>query len=259
MIRGLRSASGLCRRAVFAVVPTAPVVAGASAGAPRTAVSGTAAAGALTGGTLMRVMGYDVKYSHVLATALAVGFGAYTYESLVLAKEGAAPLQSEMARRPDIKSLKMTDHSGKQFTAQQLLGKWCLLDFGSLDQPADLRGLNAVCRASEASQQRSGVAVTPVYLSLSPDKDRPEDLKRVVAAAGHPSLVALTGNADGVLECAHKFKAQEKAARGDAALDSSYVSSFVYLVTPSGEFARLWPKDVPLPLLSDAVSRAVKE
>jgi hypothetical protein len=38
--------------------------------------------------------------------ALAVGFGAYTYESLVLAKEGAAPLRSEMARRPDIKSLK---------------------------------------------------------------------------------------------------------------------------------------------------------
>jgi hypothetical protein len=33
----------------------------------------------------------------------------------------------------------------------------------------------------------------------------------------------------------------------------------VYLVAPSGEFARLWPKDAPLPLLSDAVSRAVKE
>lgn len=33
----------------------------------------------------------------------------------------------------------------------------------------------------------------------------------------------------------------------------------VYLVNPSGEFAALWPKDVTIPLLSDAVSRAVKE
>lgn len=33
----------------------------------------------------------------------------------------------------------------------------------------------------------------------------------------------------------------------------------VYLVNPSGEFAALWPKDVTIPLLSDAVSRAVKD
>lgn len=42
------------------------------------------------------------------------------------------------------------------------------------------------------------MAVTPVYLSLSPATDKPDDLKRVVAAAGHPALVALTGDADGV-------------------------------------------------------------
>ena len=33
----------------------------------------------------------------------------------------------------------------------------------------------------------------------------------------------------------------------------------VYLVAPNGEFARLWPKDVSIALLSDAVARAVKE
>jgi hypothetical protein len=33
----------------------------------------------------------------------------------------------------------------------------------------------------------------------------------------------------------------------------------VYLVSPNGQFSHLWPKEVTLPLLADAVSRAVKE
>lgn len=165
----------------------------------------------------------------------------------------------------------MTSQDGQAFTAQGLLGKWSLIDFGSLSSTADVKGINAICRAAEAAQQRTGIAVTPVFLSLTPHRDRVEDLKRVVGAAGHPGLVALTGDADGVLESANKFKSQKKAAvlssvkgdeqykKGDMAMDESYVSSFVYLVNPSGEFAALWPKDVTIPLLSDAVSRAVKE
>jgi hypothetical protein len=61
--------------------------------------------------------------------------------------------------------------------------------------------LHLPCRAAEAAQQRIGVAVSPVYLSLNPATDRPEALKRVVQASGHPALVALTGDADGVGPC----------------------------------------------------------
>lgn len=38
----------------------------------------------------------------------------------------------------------------------------------------------------------------PPACSVDPATDKPADLKRVVAAAGHPGLVALTGGADGV-------------------------------------------------------------
>jgi hypothetical protein len=40
----------------------------------------------------------------------------------------------------------MTDHNGRPFTAQNLLGRWALIDFGSLDQPADVKGINSICR-----------------------------------------------------------------------------------------------------------------
>lgn len=38
--------------------------------------------------------------------ALAIGFGAYTYETFVLAKEGGKPIQAEITRHPDITSLR---------------------------------------------------------------------------------------------------------------------------------------------------------
>lgn len=53
-------------------------------------------------------------------------------------------------------------------------------------------------RAAEAAQQRTGAIIVPVYLSLDPKSDKPADLKRVVGASGHPGLVALIGDADGV-------------------------------------------------------------
>ncbi|PSC75596.1 nucleolar MIF4G domain-containing 1 [Micractinium conductrix] len=198
--------------------------------------------------------------------ALAVGFGAYTYETFVLAKQDMRPLTEEITRHPSISSLKMIDQNGSRVTAQNLLGKWALIDFGSLGSDADVKGINAICRAAEAAQQRTGVAVTPVFLSLTPRHDKVEDLKRVAGAAGHPGLVLLTGDADGVLECAHKYKALKKSQvlsavkgdeqykKGDTAVDESYVSSFVYLVDPAGQFAELWPKDRPLGCLSGMAS-----
>lgn len=40
----------------------------------------------------------------------------------------------------------MTDHNGRPFTAQQLLGRWALIDFGSLQQATDVKSINSICR-----------------------------------------------------------------------------------------------------------------
>ncbi|PRW32488.1 SCO1-like protein mitochondrial [Chlorella sorokiniana] len=220
---------------------------------------------------MMKVMGVEVPYSYVIGTALAVGLGAYTYEYFQVARELDKQLAQSIMHRPSIRSLSMTDQSGREFTAKQLSGRWALLDTGSLHNDCDVRGINAICRAAEAAQQRTGATITPVFLSTDPRRDKVEDLQRVAGACGHPGLVALTGDADGVMECAHLFKSQQKAQvlaavtgdekykHGDDVMDASYVSSFVYLIAPNGEFAKLWPKDVSIALLSDAVARAVKE
>jgi hypothetical protein len=123
----------------------------------------------------------------------------------------------------------MKDQEGRLFTAEKLLGRWALIDFGSLDQPNDVKTINAICRcwssppgnlisyraaracraarqarvtvslaswarevclaclpsgncawfvpplacrAAESAQERTGVAITPVYLSLNAKTDK---------------------------------------------------------------------------------------
>jgi cytochrome oxidase Cu insertion factor (SCO1/SenC/PrrC family) len=51
----------------------------------------------------------------------------------------------------------MTNQEGKPFTAQQLLGKWALMDFGSIHS-ADVKGINSVCRWAGAQPRGKGWA-----------------------------------------------------------------------------------------------------
>ena len=53
-------------------------------------------------------------------------------------------------------------------------------------------------RAAEAAKERTGAEVVPVFVSLDPEHDKPQQLAKIVQAAGSPSLLALTGDADGV-------------------------------------------------------------
>lgn len=58
-----------------------------------------------------------------------------------------------------------------------------------------LRALPPSCRAADGVKQRCGTTVTPVFISLDPSRNKPDDLRRVASAAG--GVVALTGDADG--------------------------------------------------------------
>lgn len=43
-----------------------------------------------------------------------------------------APLKAYVEAAPHIRTLSMRDQNGKQFTAQDLFGKWAVVSFGTL-------------------------------------------------------------------------------------------------------------------------------
>ncbi|GAB4822708.1 hypothetical protein N2152v2_009754 [Parachlorella kessleri] len=229
--------------------------------------AGVGAAAAAGGGLTMRIMGYNVPYPAVLGTALAAAEGVYLYECLAVKHEKEGPLKSYLEASPHIRSLELTNQDGKPFTAKDLFGKFAVITFGTT-QSTDVNSVATVAKATEMVKQRSGTAVTPVFITLDPKHDKPAELKRLVQSVGAVDLVALTGDPDGLLACANKYKRQEISARATASrdqesikrantVDESYVSSYVFVVNPNGDYVSMISKDLPSDKMANQICLSI--
>jgi protein SCO1/2 len=148
-----------------------------------------------------------------------------------------------------------TSHTGKKIDiAQAVRGKHALLAFGALhstDQPL----LECMARATDSAKKRTGMDIVPVYVSIDPVHDKPEDLKIAAGRSGSPSMLVVTGPSDRLLEAAERFKnvviAQEQADKkgtelqkklGPASMASTYTSDYYYLIDQAGRIIGMMPK-----------------
>lgn len=130
----------------------------------------------------------------------------------------------------------LVDEDGRTVTDADFRGRFMLVYFGYTDCPnvcPTTLGVvaEAVDRLGERAEQ-----VTPVFISVDPERDRPERLKTYVAAF-HPRMVGLTGDAEQVKAAAKGYRVYyAKAEGGDA--DDTLVdhTSVVYLMGPDGSF-----------------------
>ncbi len=94
----------------------------------------------------------------------------------------------------------------------------------------------------------------PVYISLDPAHDRPEDLRTAAGRSRSPTMLVVTGPPDGLLGAAERFKNTEEARRavktldahkraGEAAAVRGYVSDNMYVVDPAGRIVAMIPKN----------------
>lgn len=109
----------------------------------------------------------------------------------------------------------------------------------------------------------------PVYVSLDPSHDRPEDLRIAAGRSGSPSMLVVTGPPDGLLGAAERFKNAEeaRAAAATKGLDASkragvagrgYVSDNLYVVDPAGRIVAMIPKKWRLGDLAGALATEVQ-
>ena len=82
--------------------------------------------------------------------------------------------------------------------------------------------------------------VTPVFISIDPDRDTPEALGDY-AANMHPKLMALTGSADQVKAASQAYKTfYKKQDTGDEYYLMDH-STFTYLMLPGRRLCRFLP------------------
>jgi protein SCO1/2 len=98
-----------------------------------------------------------------------------------------------------------------------------------------------------------GFEVTPVFISIDPERDTPEALADY-ASNMHPDLVALTGSADQVKAASQAYKTFYRKQESE---DEFYLvdhSTFTYLMLPGTGFVDFFRREITSEEMADSVS-----
>ena len=141
----------------------------------------------------------------------------------------------------------LTNHNGKPVNETTYRGDWALVFFGFTSCPdicpTTLAELANVMDGLGAEASK----VTPLFITVDPDRDRFELMAEYVSAF-HPSIIGLTGSSKQIAEVVESFKAYFERVPQDSASGgySMAHTSAVYLISPDGYFVRTYQFGTPL-------------
>jgi cytochrome oxidase Cu insertion factor (SCO1/SenC/PrrC family) len=138
-------------------------------------------------------------------------------------------------------SFALTDQFGKPRTDADFRGHYMLVFFGFTNCP-DICPveLQTISDALDQLDAKQAANVTPIFITVDPERDTPEALRAYVANF-HPSLVALTGSVESIGAVAKAYRVYYAKATGTNAPNdpSAYIldhTAVVYLMGPQGEY-----------------------
>jgi cytochrome oxidase Cu insertion factor (SCO1/SenC/PrrC family) len=157
----------------------------------------------------------------------------------------------------------LVDQHGVTRTDKEFRGSFMLMYFGFTHCPdtcptALLKITNALEELAELDAAKAE-RVAPVFVSVDPERDTPEALRRYVEHF-HPRLVALTGAPRELGELGRAygvfFAKVPTGPPGEYLMDHT---GFVYLIGPDGKYLEHFESDASVGDLVDALQRHVAE
>ncbi len=151
----------------------------------------------------------------------------------------------------------LIDHNGTPRTDQDFRGKLLLIYFGftfcSDICPTELQAIgSALDQLGPAAE-----AVQPLFITVDPEKDTPEQLKSYVALF-HPRLVGLTGDPRAIKKVALAYKVYyaktDPTRNGGTEVDHT---GFIFLVGPDGKYLGFAPPGTTPARLTEMISNAL--
>jgi protein SCO1 len=142
---------------------------------------------------------------------------------------------------------------GETVTDADILTKPSLVYFGYTFCP-DICPLDNA-RNAEAVDilEERGIDVTPVFISIDPERDTPEVMAEM-AANLHPKMVGLTGSAEQVKAAAQAYKVFYRKPPSE---DEYYLmdhTTFTYLMLPGLGFADFFKRETTADAMADRVA-----
>lgn len=139
----------------------------------------------------------------------------------------------------------LTDHTGAQFTRDDLAGDYALIYFGYTFCPDVCPTELGLMAEAIDLLEGDGERVRPVMITIDPERDTPDVLSEYVPLF-HERLVGLTGTEQEVRDVATKYRVFYRRFE-----DPNYTyylmdhTSFVYLLSPTGEIASMFRYQTP--------------
>ncbi|HEY1615416.1 MAG TPA: SCO family protein [Rhizomicrobium sp.] len=134
---------------------------------------------------------------------------------------------------------RLIDQDGRIRSDRDFRGHWVLLYFGYTSCPdvcpATLQNIADALPRLKAKARN----IVPVFVTLDPDRDHPQTLKRYLASFG-PQFVGLTGTLPQITAIAHAYRvyfAKHPLPGGDYSVDHA---STIYLLSPAGTFVTVF-------------------
>lgn len=194
-------------------------------------------------------------YASVAAAAVAAFLGASAWYVLANRTDDvfADCRQGQVAGGDIGGPFTLVDTTGKTVTDAEVLAKPSLVYFGYTFCPdvcpLDMsRNVEAVDLLAE-----KGIEVTPVFITIDPDRDTAEALGDY-AANLHPKLVALTGNADQIRAASQAYKTfYKKRDTGDEFYLMDH-STFTYLMLPGSGFVDFFRREITSDQMAESVA-----
>jgi protein SCO1/2 len=181
------------------------------------------------------------KIALVLGIIVAIVVGVLLSELVIDSTESRNPGGSSPAAASVGGPFSLVTHEGKAVTEADFRGRYMLLYFGFTFCPDVCPTELGAMSAALNLLGEDGAKVTPVLITIDPERDTPEVLARYVKLF-HPRLVGLTGTAEQIAAAAkgwHVYyrKVEDETSSADYTMDHS---SIVFLMGPDGEYLKLF-------------------
>jgi protein SCO1 len=198
-------------------------------------------------------------YAGVAAAALVglVG-GSFLYVQMNRADDAFAECRQGQIAGGDIGGpFTLVNTEGQTVTDAEVLTKPSLVYFGYTFCP-DVCPFD-MSRNTEAVDKLDamGVDVTPVFISIDPERDTPDALADY-ASNMHPKLIALTGSDDQVKAASQAYKTfYKRRETGDEFYLMDH-STFTYLMLPGEGFVDFFRREITSDQMAESVACFVK-
>lgn len=194
-------------------------------------------------------------YAGMAATAVAVFLGASAWYVVANRSDDvfAECRQGQVAGGDIGGPFTLVDTSGKSVSDADVITKPSLVYFGYTFCP-DVCPLDMARNVDAVDKlEAQGIDVTPVFISIDPERDTPDALADY-ASNMHPKLVALTGSPEQVKVASQAYKTfYKKRETGDEYYFMDH-STFTYLMLPGTGFVDFFRQEVTSDKMAESVA-----